>query len=175
MKYRLTPHATTGHSPAELLLGRQPRSRLDLLHPDVSGRVQESQARQQRAHDSHSLARALSRRPSVCSKFFRIASMDVTNYFGQDWSSFISSSVVRWRKCHIDHVRIRYPEDSIAPNMPEALVGPEQLMARGIADNQASQGQSSAEVVPQVNDPGVSSQSQPRRSGRIRRPPERLC
>ena len=30
---------TTGRSPAELLLGRQPRSRLDLLHPDVSGRV----------------------------------------------------------------------------------------------------------------------------------------
>ena len=50
LKYRLTPRTTTGHSPAELLLGRQPRSRLDLLHPDVSGRVQESQARQQRAH-----------------------------------------------------------------------------------------------------------------------------
>ena len=75
-------------------------------------------------------------------------------------------------KHHIDHVRIRYPEDLIAPNMPEALVGPEQLMAR---DNQASQGQSSAEVVPPVNDPGVSSQSQPHRSGRIRRPSERLC
>ena len=38
-------------------------------------------------------------------------------------------------KCHIDHVRIRYSEDSIAPSMPEALVGPEQLMARV---NQAS-------------------------------------
>ena len=53
-QYRLTPHMTTGNFPAELLLGRQPRSRLDLLHPDVSGRVQESQTRQQRAHDSHS-------------------------------------------------------------------------------------------------------------------------
>ena len=73
---------------------------------------------------------------------------------------------------HIDHVRIRYPEDLIAPNMPEALVGPEQLMAR---DNQASQGQSSTEVVPPVNDSGVVSQSQPHRSGRIRQPPERLC
>ena len=58
LKYRLTPHATTGRSPAELLLGRQPRSRLDLLHPDVSGRVQESQARQQTVHDTHSRARA---------------------------------------------------------------------------------------------------------------------
>ena len=30
----------TDRSPAELLLGRQPRSRLDLLHPDESGKVQ---------------------------------------------------------------------------------------------------------------------------------------
>ena len=57
LKYRLKLHATTGHSPAELLLGRQARSQLDLLHPDVSGRVQESQARQQRAYDRHSRAR----------------------------------------------------------------------------------------------------------------------
>ena len=33
---------TMGRSPAELLLGRQPRSQLDILHPDVSGRVQGS-------------------------------------------------------------------------------------------------------------------------------------
>ena len=64
-------------------------------------------------------------------------------------------------KCHIDHVRIRYLEDLIYPNMPEAFVGPEQLMVK---DDQASQGQSSAEVVPPVNDPGVSTQSQPRHS-----------
>ena len=49
-----------------------------------------------------------------------------------------------------DHVRIRYPEDVIDPSMPEALVGPEQLVAR---DNEARQGQSSAEVVPPMNDP----------------------
>ena len=55
LKYRLTPHTTTGRSPAELLLGRQPWSRLDLLHPDVSGRVQESQARQKRAHDTRTV------------------------------------------------------------------------------------------------------------------------
>ena len=77
------------------------------------------------------------------------------------------------RKPHIDHVRIRYPEDSIAPNVPEALVGPEQFSARETADTQTSQGQSSSEMVPPVSN---SSQSQqPHCSGRIRRPPERLC
>ena len=33
MRYRITPQSTTGSSPAELLLGRQPRTRLDLLKP----------------------------------------------------------------------------------------------------------------------------------------------
>ena len=44
--------------------------------------------------------------------------------------------------------------------MPEVLVGPEPLMARGTLDTQGGQGQSSAVVVPSVNDPGASSQSQ---------------
>ena len=62
--------------------------------------------------------------------------MDGRDYFGQDWSSFCLLDGRIW-KCHIDHVRIRYPEDVVDPNMPEALFGPEQLTAR---DNQASQG-----------------------------------
>jgi hypothetical protein len=36
LKYRVTPHTTTGVSPAELMLGRRPRNTLDLLRPEVS-------------------------------------------------------------------------------------------------------------------------------------------
>ena len=77
-----------------------------------------------------------------------------------------------WKR-HIDHVRIRYPEDSIAPNVLEVLVGPEQFSARETADTQTSQAQSSSEIVPPVSN--LSQSQQPRHSGRIRRPPERLC
>ena len=42
--YRLTPHSTTGVSPAELMFGRKLRSRLDLLWPSVSTRVRNKQA-----------------------------------------------------------------------------------------------------------------------------------
>ena len=45
-QYRITPHTTTGVSPAELLMGRQPRSHLDLMHPQVSSRVHANQFRQ---------------------------------------------------------------------------------------------------------------------------------
>ena len=37
--YRTAPHATTGHSPAQLLFGRNLRSRLDLLRPNVKRQV----------------------------------------------------------------------------------------------------------------------------------------
>ena len=46
--YRMTPHATTGVSPAELMFGRKLRSRLDLLWPmdQVSSRVSSKQESQ---------------------------------------------------------------------------------------------------------------------------------
>ena len=47
----ITPHTTTGRPPAELLMGRKLRSKLDLLIPDVSIRVQLSQERQKKYHD----------------------------------------------------------------------------------------------------------------------------
>ena len=53
-QYRLTPHSTAGVAPAELLMNRRPRSRLDLLHPDVSSRVHKKQEKQKASHDIHS-------------------------------------------------------------------------------------------------------------------------
>ena len=41
--YRITPQSTTGIAPAELLLGRRPRSRFDLLHPDIYKKIQDKQ------------------------------------------------------------------------------------------------------------------------------------
>ena len=55
--YRLTPHSTTGVSPAELLLGRRLRSRMDCLQPSIQQRVLEKQLRQKEDHDRHCRAR----------------------------------------------------------------------------------------------------------------------
>ena len=49
--YRTTPHTTTGVCPAELLLGQRPCTRLDLLRPSVSTRVNHKQLQQKKAHD----------------------------------------------------------------------------------------------------------------------------
>ena len=54
-KYSTTPHTTPGISPAELLMGRQLRSHLSLLHPDftIQDRVLNKQQSQKDHHDSH--------------------------------------------------------------------------------------------------------------------------
>lgn len=52
--YRLTPHSTTGISPAELMYGRRLRSRFDLLWPadSVASRVFDKQQAQKKDHSS---------------------------------------------------------------------------------------------------------------------------
>ena len=43
----ITPHSTTGQSPAELLQNRRLKSRLDLLRPDLENHIFDSQNKQQ--------------------------------------------------------------------------------------------------------------------------------
>jgi len=50
-KYRITPHSTTGIPPAELLMGRKIRPKLDLLQPNLTSKVQQSQMAQKKHHD----------------------------------------------------------------------------------------------------------------------------
>jgi len=56
--YRITPHSTTGTSPAELLFNCRLRSRLDLVFPDLTGRVHDNQQRQKLARDQHAKFRS---------------------------------------------------------------------------------------------------------------------
>ena len=56
--YRITPQSTTGVSPAGLLLGRRPRTRLDLLKPNTAERVERKQQQQKARHDQKARSRA---------------------------------------------------------------------------------------------------------------------
>ena len=70
-RYRITPQTSTGVSPAELLLGRKPRSRLDLVYPEIGNKVRQSQAFQKQAHDWHTKERTMQEGEAVYASNFR--------------------------------------------------------------------------------------------------------
>ena len=70
LTYRLTPHPSTGTSPAELLMSRRPRSLLDMVRPDISIRVRRAQEHQKFHHDQHSRSRQFSVKQPVLVKNF---------------------------------------------------------------------------------------------------------
>ena len=55
--YRVTPHSTTGIALSELLMHRHLKTRLQLIKPDIGGKVAAQQTRQKGMHDRHAKAR----------------------------------------------------------------------------------------------------------------------
>ena len=61
---------TTGVSPAELLMGRKLRTHLDLLIPDIGGRVRMRQSLQKHSHDLHAKDKQFQENDPVMAKNF---------------------------------------------------------------------------------------------------------
>ena len=68
--YRITPRTTSGVAPAQLLMNRQLRSRLDRLFPDLQVRVQKKQASQANNHDTSKPLRSFGINDPVYTKDF---------------------------------------------------------------------------------------------------------
>ena len=122
LQYRITPHTTTGVPPAELLLGKKPRSRLDMLKPRLNETVQDKQNRQKENHDKSSRVRHFAVGEEVFVKNHRK---------GQNWlpgkitgSSGPLSFQVRLSdgrnvRCHQDHLRQRSSDTSLSEQLVE--------------------------------------------------------
>ena len=85
--YRNTPQSTTKISPAELMFGRKPKTRLDFMHPDLQSKVVSNQMRQKENHDkAHSQYRSFKCEENVYAR----------NYFknAPKWTEGIISRVL---------------------------------------------------------------------------------
>ena len=112
---RLTPHTSTGNSLAELLMGRRPRSLLDVVRPDLSKTVRQHQESQKRQHDRHAKTWQFSIGDSVFVRNFSQQYPQPTWLSGEivsvcgpvSYTVRLSDHRTVWQ--HIDHIRRRPP------------------------------------------------------------------
>ena len=160
-QYRITPHSTTGVSPAELLLGRCIHSHLGQLRPDLSTRVESKQEAQKRNHDNQ-----------VHPRTFQMGDPVFVRNFGRG-PTWLSGNIEEIRgplsysvsltngqivRKHIDQIRGR------TVTSPETTDGPsDDFLPNPLADSTASS----------TSDTTTSTAPPLRRSTRIRNPPDR--
>ena len=110
----LTPHSTTGLSPAELLMGRRLRSRLDLLQPDIEAHVYERQSKQQLYSNRHARSREFRVGEAVYVRNFGVGSKWVPGHicsFVGNVSVDVALNDGRKFRRHLDHIRKRLDSD----------------------------------------------------------------
>lgn len=110
-QYRITPHTVTGVPPAEMLLGRRPKSHLDLLRPDVGARVVRSQDVQKERRDQHAKERLFHPGDCVYVKNFATGSPWLPGVIHRRTgpvSFVVDLSDGRQVRRHQDHLRIRH-------------------------------------------------------------------
>lgn len=77
LNYRTTPHTTTGVTPAELLMNRKLRTKLDFVKPEIRERVENRQKKFKHYHDSHAKGRTFREGDAVIVKVFQVDSGNV--------------------------------------------------------------------------------------------------
>ena len=160
--YRITPHSTTGQSPAELMFGRQLRTRFDLLHPNVQEKVVKKQDKQKEYFDRSAKERKFSRGDDVYIRNFSQGTK--VKWIPGVIVEQIGRVVFRVRlqnsttivKRHKNQIRAR-----ISDNIPELEVTLQ-------TSTQVESSDSRQELEPRVS-------TGPRYPSRVRRPPQRFA
>ncbi|XP_064387325.1 uncharacterized protein K02A2.6-like [Halichondria panicea] len=108
--YRLTAQSTTGQSPSELLLGRRPRSRLDLLKPNTAERVERQQAKQVKQHDNRARERSFEPGDLVYVRNYQSGNRWLPGVIQEKTGPVSFRAKMQngqVRRCHVDQVRNR--------------------------------------------------------------------
>ena len=124
LKYRTTPHTTTGVSPAELLMKRKLRTKLDLIVPSTASLVRQKQEHKKQTHDHHAKHRDFEANDPVFIKNFSSPKSWQKGTVVQTTgpvSALVKLPDGRVVRRHQDHMRRSHSQDSTKSN-PEILV-----------------------------------------------------
>ena len=132
LHYRVTPQTTTGQAPAELLMGRKPRTHMHLVQPDIKDTVLRKQGKECDSHTS-STDYTFYAGDAVWAMNFAGTPKWQPGVLGQKTGS--ASYTVRladgrvWRR-HCDHLRKRLPAETegTEPDQRRHLQQPVQLL-----------------------------------------------
>ena len=178
--YRVTPHSTTGVSPAELMFGRKVRTRLDLLRPNgvgsvtapdrlqVAKKVEKEQQRQKKNH---------CRRPRVTA-FEENCSVMIRNY-GRHGEKWLPATVERKTgplsyQCRMeDGQRIKRHQDQLHKRSASQSPAPPLLRTIDFGKTASPAAGSNAPGTPPRTQPVAEPRTIPRRSQRSRKPVDR--
>ena len=182
LAYRSTPHALTGETPAMLLMGRNIRTRLDILKPNLRKLVEDKQ-QDQELRSSHSPARKLELGQAVVAWNYRVGNKWVpgiitANSGPLSYEVKVAPNTV-WRR-HVDQLR----ESAVTPNSNKEQctlhLNPPLLAATPQSASTVENKELQAPTMSGIEEPltkDVSSPATPPRRHyplRIRKPPDRL-
>lgn len=122
--YRVTPHTTTGLSPAELLLGRKLRCTLDSIHPDLSRKVMKKQEQQTKDHNKKAKGRWFKTGDSVLTQNFSLGPKWIPGII-ESVTGPVSYKVVlgdgRVVRRHVDQIHTHHQRPEECNNPPQTV------------------------------------------------------
>ena len=152
--YRITPHTTTGISPAMLLMNRTLRTRLDAIRPSVASHVEQKQFQQKAHHDVHSQKRSFEEGEEVYVRSFgrgdKWSAGSITAERGPVSNTVQLEDGTVCRR-HQDHIRKRW--DCVEPQAEAQSEIPQQSQHEIEVQPSLPEGnaeESATEVVPQT-------------------------
>ncbi|CAC5421831.1 unnamed protein product [Mytilus coruscus] len=129
--YRITPHGTTGLPPSVMLMGRRPRSLLDLTYPELQQRVRQKQLTQKQCYDR-----------STKKHEFDIGDKVYILSHNREAKWFTGTIIKRTGPNQIRHKYDQYrdnklPDISEIPNIPIPSVSNNQTEVEAVSDSSA--------------------------------------
>ena len=151
--YRITPHSTTGLSPAEMLMSRKPRSAFDLLLPDLKSKVEKKQWKQKVNHDTRTKFRSFSPGNPVFIKNYGYGPKSIPGKI-ESCTGPLSCTVVIGNgqvvRRHVDQIRKRELNGVIdlEPSIPQAVSIPSPVMPKQVQSPEVQ----ASDALPHVKD-----------------------